>query len=129
MRFAPPRPARAARENIVPMINVVFLLLIFFLMSAQIAPPEPFEISPPATGGQPPPGTARATLYIAADGRLAYGAARGEAVFVALRDRDGNTPLPIRADAALPAGDLARLLPRLAAAGVTEAALITGAAP
>ncbi len=32
-------PRRASGdENIVPMINVVFLLLIFFLMTAQIAP-------------------------------------------------------------------------------------------
>ncbi|MEM1152412.1 MAG: biopolymer transporter ExbD, partial [Pseudomonadota bacterium] len=33
---APDRKRRA--ENYVPMINVVFLLLIFFLMTAQIAP-------------------------------------------------------------------------------------------
>ena len=31
---------RPARESVVPMINVVFLLLIFFLMSAQIAAQE-----------------------------------------------------------------------------------------
>lgn len=33
-------PQRRSRpESVVPMINIVFLLLIFFLMTAQIAPP------------------------------------------------------------------------------------------
>ena len=38
MEFSTPRMRRAA-EPALPMINVVFLLLIFFLMSAQIAAP------------------------------------------------------------------------------------------
>ena len=42
MRFASP-PRRSPPESVVPMINVVFLLLIFFLISAQISPPDPFE--------------------------------------------------------------------------------------
>lgn len=46
MDFAPPK-RRPRAESIVPMINVVFLLLIFFLMTAQIAPPDPFEVAPP----------------------------------------------------------------------------------
>ena len=54
MDFAPRRPARPARENIVPMINVVFLLLVFFVMTAQIAPPDPFDIAPPEAGDAPP---------------------------------------------------------------------------
>ncbi|MGR3522560.1 MAG: biopolymer transporter ExbD, partial [Paracoccus sp. (in: a-proteobacteria)] len=29
------------------MINVVFLLLIFFLLTAQIAPAPPFDVTPP----------------------------------------------------------------------------------
>jgi len=40
MEFARPRHRRPL-EPIVPMINVVFLLLIFFLMSAQIRTPRP----------------------------------------------------------------------------------------
>ena len=123
MNFAPPRPRRRPAENIVPMINVVFLLLIFFLMTAQIAPPDPFDVSPPTARAEDP-GDARDILYVAADGRLAFGAARGEAVFEALGDRAAEGPLMLRADAALDAADLARLLPRLAAVGVTDIALV-----
>lgn len=121
MRLDSPRPARP-RENVVPMINVVFLLLIFFLMTAVIAPPEPFGVAlPRAAGGDTPaPG---ATLFVGPDGALAYGQARGAAVFDALAGHDGV--LEIRADAALPAEELARLLPRLASAGVADIALVT----
>ncbi|MFT7594707.1 MAG: biopolymer transport protein ExbD [Paracoccaceae bacterium] len=124
MQFSAPRPPRRTRENIVPMINVVFLLLIFFLMTAQIAPPDPFDVTPPGSTSDAP-SDGPATLYIAADGTLAYQGARGAAVFAALALQDFSDPLQIRADAALKASDLARLLPKLAAAGITDLALVT----
>ena len=124
MNFAPPVRPRAARENIVPMINVVFLLLIFFLISAQIAPPDPFDVAPPELNNGAPGGS-QDVLYIAADGRLAFNEARNEAVFDALRSLPEETTLAIRADAALPAAVLAALLPRLAEAGQTDIELLT----
>lgn len=116
-----PRPVPEA--GIVPMINVVFLLLVFFLMSARIAPPDPFPLTPPeavAAAADLPADT----LFVAADGTLAYEDARGEAAIAALSGR-GDAPLAIRADARLPAGELAALLPRLADAGVGRIALVT----
>lgn len=122
-----PQHRRTPRENIVPMINVVFLLLIFFLMTAQIAPPEPFDLTPPETSeGE----TARQsdTLYISADGDLAYEDALGDDVFTALSNRAApQAPLHIRADGGLDGAVLARLLPKLAQAGVSETILLTGA--
>ena len=44
-------PKRRPRgESIIPMINVVFLLLIFFLLTAQIAPADP-AAGIPGSGG------------------------------------------------------------------------------
>ncbi|MBF9033065.1 biopolymer transporter ExbD [Rhodobacterales bacterium HKCCE2091] len=106
------------------MINVVFLLLVFFLMSAQIVPPEPFAVAPPeaaATAAELPADT----LFVAADGQLAYEDARNDSVFAAIAARTADAPLAIRADADLPGADLAALLPRLAAAGVTGFDLVT----
>ena len=125
MDFAPRRPARPARENIVPMINVVFLLLVFFVMTAQIAPPDPFDIAPPEAGDAPPP-DAPDILFVAADGQLARAGLTGDAAL------DGIAPgqaLTLRADRALPAGELARLLGRLAALGVADVALVTQVRP
>nr|WP_275403030.1 biopolymer transporter ExbD [Roseibacterium persicicum] len=105
------------------MINVVFLLLIFFLMTASLTPPPPLDIAPPvaeAPLAEPAPGT----LYIAADGTLAYGDQTGDGALAALAGAPPD-PLPVMADAAYPAAELARLLPRLAAAGVEAIRLVT----
>ena len=126
MQFSAPRRRRAP-EPIVPMINVVFLLLIFFLMSAQIAPPAPFELTLPqgAEGDRAVPAD---TLYMDAEGQLAFNAARGEAVMDALAARaTPDAPLHIRADAAMEARALARLLPQLAARGIERVEIVTGA--
>jgi len=124
MQFTIPRRRRAA-ERIVPMINVVFLLLIFFLMTARLAPPDPFEVTPPDAAGalaEMPAGV----LHVAADGRLAFGPARGEAVFAAIAAwPDKGAGLTLRADGAAPAVEIARILERVAAAGVSEVRIVT----
>ncbi|MCX7645917.1 MAG: biopolymer transporter ExbD [Rhodobacteraceae bacterium] len=113
MRLAAPR-RRARGEGIVPMINVVFLLLVFLLLAAELEPVPPFEMLLPETaaaGGLP---DGPAVLHIAADGTIAFGPLRGAAALAALPP---GAPVEIRADAALPAATLAALLPRLAGAG------------
>ncbi|WP_230374313.1 ExbD/TolR family protein [Pontivivens ytuae] len=105
------------------MINVVFLLLIFFLMTAQIAPPPPLEVELPSSDSDEA-AEGPATLYLAADGTLAFREARGDAVFATLAAEPPETLL-IRADAAVPAARIAELLPRLAAVGITETAIVT----
>ena len=124
MDFSATTPCRPRRETIVPMINVVFLLLIFFLMTASLTPPPPLDITAPtaeAPQTDPQPGT----LYIAADGTLAFDGLTGDAALAALGGALPDGPLPVLADAAYPAADLARLLPRLATIGVTDIRLIT----
>lgn len=121
MRFARPHLRRRTAESIVPMINIVFLLLIFLLLTARIAPPAPFELTLPEAGAAPEP-QGPAHLLIAADGTLALGALRGAAALAAIPP---GATLYVSADAALPAETLARLLPRLAAAG--EIRLVTRA--
>ncbi|WP_168193214.1 biopolymer transporter ExbD [Rhodophyticola sp. CCM32] len=125
MQFGPLQRRRHG-QSIVPMINLVFLLLIFFLMTAQIAPPEPFPVTPPEARADPA-GPAPDTLYIATDGMLAYETARDAEVFEALRQRPADAgPLAIRADADLQAAGLAELLPRLAESGIAGITLIAG---
>ena len=121
MEFHRP-PARPQRQNILPMINVVFLLLIFFLMTAHIAPPAPFQITPPASGSQAQDLPAR-TLWLGQEGQLMHDGLRGEAALLALAAGEG--PVLIRADAGLAAADLARLMGRLAALGVHDLRLAT----
>lgn len=115
-------PARRPRgESVVPMINVVFLLLIFFLMTATIAPPDPFATVPPEAAPADPADRG-ATLYIGPTGALAFAEARGDTAIAAVPT---DVPLVVRADATLAATDLARILARLAETGVTEVRLVT----
>lgn len=128
MDFSPSTPPRRTSENIVPMINVVFLLLIFFLMSAQIAPPDPFEVSPPASQADTPP-DAPGTLYVSARGGLSFDGMTGEAAITAAAHSGSESALILRVDANLPAADLAALVTRLRSAGAGDLALVTAMAP
>jgi len=123
MRIAPDRPRRTRREGVVPMINVGFLLLVFFLLVAEIAPPDPFAVNPPGVAAPEPLSRGEDILHVAADGRLAHGTARSEAVFAQIAAGEGV--LVLRADRSLPAAELAALLGRIAAAGRGEVRLVT----
>ncbi|WP_270726871.1 biopolymer transporter ExbD [Shimia sp. Alg240-R146] len=118
-------PKRPARESVIPMINVVFLLLVFFLMTAQITPPEPFEVDPPLANAETP-AEGKAILFVTANGEMAFEDARGEdAVLLALQGYPEETPLMLRADKGVGAEKIAALLPKLAAAGVRSLKLVS----
>jgi len=106
----PPRKPRG--ESIIPMINVVFLLLIFFLLTAQIAPSTPFPLTPPDSRSDIP-AQARDVLYVSAKGELAWNEARGEAVWPEIAARDSDTAVEIRADASASAAAVAAHLKQL----------------
>lgn len=138
MDFSSP-PRRAAQDSLLPMINVVFLLLVFFLISARMTPPEPFPVTPPEAEAQEE-AQGLFTLHIAADGLAGYRDGLGEGALVALAAARGarcaavdcaaDPPrLLLRADAALPGQALARLLPRLAGMGFARVDLLARAAP
>ncbi len=124
MDFSQPKPRRHT-EPALPMINVVFLLLIFFLMSAQIVTPPPLDVQLPRTArGEAPQEDLR--LHMSADGALALGDLREAAVWEMLsQTRAADTRVLIRADAALPAADLAVVLGRLSALGFEGVQLAT----
>ncbi|MGF1503025.1 MAG: ExbD/TolR family protein [Paracoccaceae bacterium] len=123
------RPPRARADSIVPMINIVFLLLIFFLITAASARPVPFPVAPPGSVAEDRADTRR-VLFIAADGRLGYGEDRGDAVYARLAEEaaaeESSRPLLVRADRQLPGAELARVLTRLGQAGIARVRLVVG---
>lgn len=116
-----PAPRRARGESVVPMINIVFLLLVFFMLSATIAPPEPLPVSPPAAEGGLDGDTGAPVLHVGAQGALAFDGLEGEAALAAAA---AAGRLVLRADAGLEGAALAALLARLAAAGLASAELV-----
>ncbi|WP_439124217.1 ExbD/TolR family protein [Marivita sp.] len=118
-----PQSRRSAREPVVPMINVVFLLLIFFLMTAQIVPPAPFDLDlPRATGHED---TGQNALYINDDGEIAFDTARGDLALTQAISIAAEDPLRVHADANLPAATLAQILATLTALGATRVEIVT----
>ena len=127
---APPRAPRG--ESIVPMINVVFLLLVFFLMTSRLAPPEAFEVTPPAAEAPGADGEG-AALLVSAEGELAWRDLRGDAAlagFAAAAAETGAAPR-LRADGALSVSysrtrlNAGQILGALSAAGVQVRDLAT----
>ncbi len=119
---AAPRKPRA--ESIVPMINVVFLLLIFFLMTAQIAPPEPFEVSPPTAekAGEP---DGELVLHVGKGAALQFQETAGDAAYAAISASTKDHKLvQLRIDASLDGDRLAQVMQRLAAVGVSRVEIV-----
>lgn len=129
-----PDGRRPRGEAIIPMINIVFLLLIFFLITATLTPPEVSDIAPPVSAS----GEEREVtqpLLVDADGAIRWGRAEGDAAFAGIAaawagaaERGESPTLVIRADANAPGAAIAAILTRLAEAGVTSSALVTGGA-
>lgn len=100
-------------DNIVPMINVVFLLLIFFLMVAELSKPAPVAVTLPqsAGGAETPPGV---VLYLDASGEVAFEDARGASAVARINALAApGVSLTIRADAGADAAAVAALLTQL----------------
>ena len=107
------------------MINMVFLLLIFFLMTSRLTPPEPFPVTPP-TASEGAEADDTTTLYLSSEGEAGLrdlrGAAAIEAFVAENRGRDGIAQL--RADATTEAAAVARALRELTEAGLADVALV-----
>lgn len=115
------RRRRAAGDTFVPMINIVFLLLIFFLLSATIAPPDPFDMTlPEASIAEAETVALPDVLHVSAAGDVIFAELRGDAALRAVSVRQNAGPLAVRADAQLNGAAFSALLGQLAALGVTD---------
>lgn len=146
MDFPRTRARRTAREPVVPLINIVFLLLLFFLLAGRLRGPEHFDIEIPASRAQataaPPLGAApidaprAVVVQLAADGRLALDgrpiALSPLVSELAARGRAGDgragaagVKVELRADARTQARHLLPLLAGLRDAGTGDIELVT----
>lgn len=133
MRFEAPRP-RNDEERILPLINVVFLLLIFFMLAGRIAATDPFEITPPSSTSEAPAGPKDILVVMGADGRLALDGEtlRRGALQASVAERLAeHDPVRVRfkADSGAEAADVVAVMEILREAGVERLKLLTVPAP
>lgn len=121
------RPSDApATEPITPLIDVVFFLLVFFLLVGRMDATAPFEVSPPinTAHAQNMPGGGL-TVSISATGDLALDgtATTREAILAAARDPPSDL-IRLNAHGAAPLGVLLPLADALAEAGADHVVLV-----
>ncbi|MFU1477861.1 ExbD/TolR family protein [Roseovarius sp. C7] len=119
---------RSKREPTIALINIVFLMLVFFMVAGTLAQPLDPELKLVKTeelDGIAPPDA----LVVHADGRLSY---RGEAVasgaaFLADREADAGEDITVRLvpDRALEAAALVKLTAELRRAGAARVLVVT----
>lgn len=126
MALAPLAPRRRS-EPMIALINIVFLMLIFFLVAAAIAPPLDRGVAlvqADRIEGRAPPDAA----VIRADGTLIYrGAEIGSEAYLAARlsETAGNVALRLVPDRDLPASRLVAIAAELRRAGADEVWIVT----
>jgi len=130
---------RESDDRLIPLINVVFLMLIFFLLAGSIRPPEPFDIALPFSRSEQVRPDDALVLMVDPDGRVSVDGSvladdqpdtlRGE---LSARWSDDAQPaqpqlrkIEIRADQALPVARLRLILSAVTRAGADEVSLIT----
>ena len=126
MALSRPIPRRRA-EPMIALINIVFLMLVFFLVSAAIAPPLDRGVDlveAERVEGRAPPDAA----VIRADGTLVYRGAEitSEGYLAArLSETGGAVALRLVPDRALPARQLVEIAGNLRAAGAEDIWIVT----
>ena len=124
----PRRPKTSADDNLVPMINIVFLLLIFFMVASQISAPEG-DILPPLSDSQKPVPPGELELSLTAGGDLfregqPLGIEQLQAL-IADNASAGRLTVVFRADQTALAEDLDRVFAVLRSQGISLITLRT----
>lgn len=117
--------------SVVPLVNIVFLLLIFFMLLGRITSPDVLDIEPPASasGGQID-SRRDIIILVSKDGRLALDDDEMEqdlllSAVSELLDEERAMRVRIKADAGLDAVTLIRLMEHLKEIGVKRLLLLT----
>lgn len=135
MRIAPPTARRVfnVNDNLVPLINIIFLLLIFFMIAGRIAVSDAVPVEPLQSATQVPQAEADVVLLVSVAGDVYV---ESEPV-----DRDALVPLlqellaqsddpdqfrvQVKVDAFLPVEELKAVLSRVRSAGLLKVSLLT----
>jgi biopolymer transport protein ExbD len=129
-RLTRARPPEDADARILPLINIVFLLLVFFMVAGRLSTGDPFEVAPPEAANAGAAQLDGAEILLGPTGDLALDGRRMDRATLLdrlerrLRDAPAM-PLRLRADRAGEARSLVALMQDLRALGAREVTLIT----
>jgi biopolymer transport protein ExbD len=120
---------RNETENTIPLINVVFLLLIFFMLAGKLGQQDPFPLTPPTSQSERAPTERPVTVYVGPDGKTALGneIVALDALESAVRDRlaQGTSAVRLKTDKGAEANRVIEVMDALRRAGVKRVTLLT----
>lgn len=139
MQFKRRKRSVDSEAGILPLINVVFLLLVFFMVAGRLTAGAPFQVTPPKSQQAGPLDPAdrdrprEAAILLAADGRLALNgqpleAAALKAAVQEVVAAQPDLPVSLKADADAEATEVVALMETLRDAGVRRLQLFAQAA-
>ncbi|MGR8919252.1 MAG: ExbD/TolR family protein [Gammaproteobacteria bacterium] len=112
-------------ENVIPMINVIFLLLLYFMIAGNLQPD--YDVTPPVSTQEAEPSAQIPTLSITADGAMRFEnrPVTQESLAVELGKLTGQDKLKIHADAKVDALTVSKAMKISAEAGILQFVLVT----
>lgn len=130
----PARPRRSHADDVMlPLINIVFLLMVSFMLVGALSPPDPIELEPARSSTLEPSDAGTQALVVAADGRLGlagsvFGRDELAARAQAWRARNEGAVLQVKADAAADTQRVLEVLEVLRDAGIPRVELLAAKA-
>lgn len=130
MKITLPTEASRSELSVVPLVNVVFLLLVFFMLVGQIVSPEPLAVEPPrSVSGEDDTGQT-VKILVTRDGRMSLDLEvipESQVIDRVSRIVAGrpSASFQIKADADADGVDMIRTMEQLRAAGVERLTLLT----
>ncbi len=130
MKFPKPQKKAQVIDPILPLINVVFLLLIFVMMMSRVESTNDYEVSPPVSTSEEPAGQRDSVLILTEDGQIQLNnlALDSQALLQYAREQKQSFPdeiVKIKADANVDAMKLIALMENLRIGGVNNLVLLT----
>ena len=118
--------ARAMEDAVLPLINIVFLLMIFFLVAGQLGERMEGEAAPQSWLSEKTSAAAPRLVRLLPDAALdANGVLIRDEALAAEALTWGAAPVDVQADASIPAQRVLRVLNTLHAMGSSEVRLLT----
>ena len=134
MRLPQPR-RRQAGEPVIPLINIVFLLLIFFMLAGTFTAPEPFAVDPPEARSGDAADDDEGVVLLGVDGALAFegeelvGLDELESAVARRLEAEPELRLRLKADGDAASHRLLDVMDRLRDAGTERLLLLMAEAP
>ena len=112
-------------ENVIPMINIIFLLLLFFMVAGNLQPD--FDVAPPLSSQENEPPSQIPTVAVTREGALRFenrpvGLEQLKGEFARIT---GHERIKIHADAKVDALMISKIMTSATEAGVTQFVLVT----